>query len=306
MPIRAECESCGKVINAKDDAAGRRIKCPECGDPISVPRGRRKKGARKKAARRRPEESSDPDFGDLDFGRLAAMERRGDSLGKGTVEECVSCGEPVGEFTEECPHCGEPHAELKQIKKRAKRKKEAAQDTVIIEDKRDFEKLARRDRRNKKGRSSADAGDEGGGMMPSVIMIGISVTTYFVWGYKFAGPLGAGAMLTALMIAVPVSLVLSVGACYGTAAITGASFGDFGEAIVKLVALLVFPDALALVIWSLMDFSIGGLAAAGLIRLGVYWGLLSAFFELQLLDKIVLVVSFIVISNVAAKLAAGA
>ena len=145
MLIRAECESCGKVINAKDDAAGRRIKCPECGDPISVPRGRRKKGARKKSARRRPEESGEPDYSDLDFGRLAAMERRGDSLGKGTVEECVSCGEPVGEFTEECPHCGEPHVELKQIKKRAKGKKEAAQDTVIIEDKRDFEKMARRE-----------------------------------------------------------------------------------------------------------------------------------------------------------------
>ena len=123
MPIRAECENCGKVVNAKADAAGRRIKCPKCGAPISVPGGRRKKGARKKSARRRPQEKDvDPDFGDLDFGRLAAMERRGESLGKGTIEECVSCGELVGEFTEECPHCGEPHAELKQIKMRAKKK----------------------------------------------------------------------------------------------------------------------------------------------------------------------------------------
>jgi predicted RNA-binding Zn-ribbon protein involved in translation (DUF1610 family) len=147
MPIRAECENCGKVVNAKADAAGRRIKCPKCGAPISVPGGRRKKGARKKSARRRPPEKDvDPDFGDLDFGRLAAMERRGESLGKGTIEECVSCGELVGEFTEECPHCGEPHAELKQIKRRAKKKKEAAQDTVIVEDKRDFEKLARGER----------------------------------------------------------------------------------------------------------------------------------------------------------------
>ena len=144
MPIRAECESCGNVINAKKDAAGRRIKCPECGDPISVPRGRRKKSARKKTARRRPEkDAGEPDFSNLNFGQLAAMERRGESLGKGTVEECASCGEPVGEFTEECPHCGEPHFELKRIKKRAKRNKEKAQQMAIVEDRRDFEKMAR-------------------------------------------------------------------------------------------------------------------------------------------------------------------
>jgi len=142
MPIKAECEGCGKVINARDDAAGRRIKCPECGDPISVPGpgGRRKKSARRKAAGKRPEEAGEPDLSNLDFGRLAAMERRGESLGTGTVEKCVACGEPVGERSEECPHCGEPHVHLKQIQKRAARRKAAAQKTVIVEDRRNFEK----------------------------------------------------------------------------------------------------------------------------------------------------------------------
>ena len=179
MPIRAECESCGKVINAKDDAAGRRIKCPECGDPISVPRGRRKKGARKKAARRRPEDSGDPDYSDLDFGSLAAMERRGESLGKGTVEECVACGEPVGEFAEECPHCGEPHVELKRIKKRAARRKAAAQDTVIIEDKRDFEKMARRDRRGGRRRQSQDENRWAGGGSETLTGMDIVICAIF-------------------------------------------------------------------------------------------------------------------------------
>ena len=145
MPIRAECESCGKVLNAKDDAAGRRIKCPDCGEPISVPGGRRKKGARKKSARRRPEPEGEPDLSNLDFGRLASMERRGESLGKGTVEECIECGEPVGEFSDECPHCGEPIQEIKKRKKRAARRKQLAKDegqgkTLIVEDKRNFEK----------------------------------------------------------------------------------------------------------------------------------------------------------------------
>lgn len=145
MPIKAECESCGKVLNAKDDAAGRRIKCPDCGEPINVPGGRRKKAARKKAARRRPEPESEPDLSNLDFGRLASMERRGESLGKGTVEECIECGEPVGELSEECPHCGEPLQEVKKRKKRAARRKALATNEgrgkpLIVEDKRDFEK----------------------------------------------------------------------------------------------------------------------------------------------------------------------
>jgi predicted RNA-binding Zn-ribbon protein involved in translation (DUF1610 family) len=162
MPIRAECESCGKVLNAKDDAAGRRIKCPDCGEPISVPGGRRKKGARKKSARRRPEPEGEPDLSNLDFGRLAAMERRGESLGQGTIEECVSCGEPVGDLTEECPHCGEPHVELKRIKKGAARRKAAAQNTVIVEDKRDFEKMARRDGHRGRKSAGSNSGDTSG------------------------------------------------------------------------------------------------------------------------------------------------
>ncbi len=297
MPIKAECGSCGKVLNAKDDAAGRRIKCPDCGKPISVPGGARKKAARKKAARRRPEEEGEPDLSNLDFGRLAALERRGESLGRGTVEECIECGEPVGELSDECPHCGEPIQETKKRKKRAARRKQLATDEgrgkpLIVEDKRNFEK------------ESSGLG-LGGAMAPSVVMIGISIATYIVWGYKFAGPLGAGAMLKMMMITVPVSLVLSVGACYATAAVTGASFGTIGEALVKLVALLVFPNALALVIWSAMEFSLGGLALAALAKLVVYWGLLSSFFDLDLLDKIVLVISFLVISGVAEKVAAG-
>lgn len=145
MPIKAECGSCGKVLNVKDDAAGRRIKCPDCGKPINVPGGTRKKAARKKAARRRPEEEGEPDLSNLDFGRLAALERRGESLGRGTVEECIECGEPVGELSDECPHCGEPIQETKKRKKRAARRlavahQEGRGKTLIVEDKRDFEK----------------------------------------------------------------------------------------------------------------------------------------------------------------------
>lgn len=36
MPIRVECE-CGKVLRLKDELAGKRVRCPGCGDPLSVP-----------------------------------------------------------------------------------------------------------------------------------------------------------------------------------------------------------------------------------------------------------------------------
>lgn len=36
MPIKIEC-SCGKKLSVKDEFAGRRMKCPDCGQPISIP-----------------------------------------------------------------------------------------------------------------------------------------------------------------------------------------------------------------------------------------------------------------------------
>jgi len=38
MPIRVKCRSWSKVLAVKDTAAGKTLKCPECGEPIRVPR----------------------------------------------------------------------------------------------------------------------------------------------------------------------------------------------------------------------------------------------------------------------------
>lgn len=37
MPIRVECESCGKRLRVKEERAGQRLKCPDCGERIDVP-----------------------------------------------------------------------------------------------------------------------------------------------------------------------------------------------------------------------------------------------------------------------------
>ena len=38
MPIRVKCRSCSKVLGVKDSAAGKTLKCPQCGEPVRVPR----------------------------------------------------------------------------------------------------------------------------------------------------------------------------------------------------------------------------------------------------------------------------
>ena len=37
MTIEFSCSHCNKVLKTSDDKAGRRAKCPQCGEPIDVP-----------------------------------------------------------------------------------------------------------------------------------------------------------------------------------------------------------------------------------------------------------------------------
>ena len=36
MPIPVSCQ-CGQAFRAKDDLAGKRVKCPKCGQPLQIP-----------------------------------------------------------------------------------------------------------------------------------------------------------------------------------------------------------------------------------------------------------------------------
>ena len=100
MPIPVQCGDCTKKLRVKDESAGRRIKCPDCGSPISVPAPGQ---ARRKKAARREEAPAEP--GELDFAQLNALASRSESLGAGEVIDCPECSEPVGKYSEECPHC---------------------------------------------------------------------------------------------------------------------------------------------------------------------------------------------------------
>ncbi len=183
MPIRVECGSCGKKLNVKDASAGRRIKCPDCGDPIQVPGGKR----RKKGARRRPapeEEDGETDYSSLDFGQLARLERRSESLGQGTVEECPACGEPVGAKALECPHCFEPIQEIKQMERTRKRLTKDAQKPVILQER----ELTDRQLRAASRRGAGGGANEG--ITAAAGIIGVSMVIGAVIAFTTSGPEG--------------------------------------------------------------------------------------------------------------------
>ncbi len=121
MPIPVECASCGHRLKAKDASAGRKIRCPECEEPIKVPGGGGGGRPQRKRPKKRPEPAEFDENADLDFGALANMERRGDSLGAGDVKPCPECGEPVGTLAEECPHCEADLVEIRAEQKKARR-----------------------------------------------------------------------------------------------------------------------------------------------------------------------------------------
>jgi predicted RNA-binding Zn-ribbon protein involved in translation (DUF1610 family) len=142
MPITTHCD-CGRRIRAKDEAAGRKIRCPDCHAVVRLPGGnsgsRRRKSAeterpRKKKARPKNEE---PDYGEMDFGELAALERESEGLGQGDLEPCISCGESIGSKARECPYCGElvqhRKRELKQADKRRREQEEEFRERVAVD-----------------------------------------------------------------------------------------------------------------------------------------------------------------------------
>lgn len=78
MAIQARC-SCGKTIAADDKFAGRRVKCPDCGEPISIP------GA----------STAQSVSSSLNVSCQCGKSFAAKSALAGRTVECPSCGQPV-------------------------------------------------------------------------------------------------------------------------------------------------------------------------------------------------------------------
>lgn len=98
MSIKVRCKACETVLNVSDQAAGKVVKCKQCGEKVRVPLP---KGARP-AAKARPPQEEEADSTPRD-----ALER----LDLRNVEDekrrvCPGCARPVDLDAVECPKCG--------------------------------------------------------------------------------------------------------------------------------------------------------------------------------------------------------
>lgn len=112
MAIKFRCSECKHGIKAPDKAAGRGVKCPQCGTKVRVPSGTRKKKVQKQ------EEPSSGDSAEF----LANLDM--DRLGHSDVELCQKCAAEIPEEETACPDCGFDPEELTVVGR--KRKKMAA------------------------------------------------------------------------------------------------------------------------------------------------------------------------------------
>ena len=89
MSIRATCDSCGKQIKVRDDAAGRRIKCPECGGAVQIPE---------------PDGVMDAEAAEDNPFAAGDISSEGDDYDR---KPCPACGEMIVNTAAKCRFCGE-------------------------------------------------------------------------------------------------------------------------------------------------------------------------------------------------------
>jgi len=107
MPIKVTCQ-CGKSFAAKDELAGKAVKCPNCQKPLRIPAANQpatpaaapKKQAPKPAAKQpaaAPKRSSDTDD---------VFDELGLQAPEAGARPCPGCGSALAENAVVCIHCG--------------------------------------------------------------------------------------------------------------------------------------------------------------------------------------------------------
>lgn len=107
MAITFSCRHCGKSLTTSDDKAGRKAKCPGCGEVLTVPEAE-------------PDESPDDDDGDWDEGELPAAPppvRKKSSRSDTGSKTCPMCGAENSRRASKCDACGEEFDEEEKPRK---------------------------------------------------------------------------------------------------------------------------------------------------------------------------------------------
>lgn len=106
MPIKVQCE-CGKAFAAKDELAGKTVKCPGCQKPLKIPAG----SAPAKAPAKTPAKPSSSGAAKAAAPSPASMmsdlfdEAGMHAAAKGTMP-CPGCGEALTQDVVVCVKCG--------------------------------------------------------------------------------------------------------------------------------------------------------------------------------------------------------
>lgn len=110
MTIEARCENCGKLLRAPESAAGRRAKCPACGDAVQIPDGEQEAIFDAEVIQSdEPEDYEDDDA----WGGDAAVDyedyepRRRPPPRQQKRLPCPACGEKIVSTARVCRFCGE-------------------------------------------------------------------------------------------------------------------------------------------------------------------------------------------------------
>lgn len=120
MTIKAECNSCGKILTAKDSAAGKRARCPQCGGIVNIPEA---------AYEAEEYDSFDDGYDDYDDG-FDNYQSEGPSQEK--RKSCPACGEMIVNGATKCRFCGEIFDAA--LKRKAKKKNRKASRSYVGDD----------------------------------------------------------------------------------------------------------------------------------------------------------------------------
>lgn len=128
MSIEFQCGACGKSLKTTDDKAGRRARCPECGEMVVVP----SPGGEASEFDFNFEEAAlpggtfniGPSQVESGFGGTRAQRpRRAEPQ-----EPCPMCGELVGRSAKKCPHCGE------RLERKASRRSGTGKNRISVDE----------------------------------------------------------------------------------------------------------------------------------------------------------------------------